>query len=153
MKTDSESVSLDADELEREERRVTKRRDMIDRRVVERRKKYWWGVIFPIIVAVCVSALISWGAYITHVTYTISANYEASFVAHVKDRSTKDKAIDDRFEVLRSDYNTKIEMLHVDLNNGLAEIRKTNLAIYNLLLQHQGGVQPKPVQRDRTERP
>ena len=153
MKTDSESVDLDADELEKEERRVSKRRDAIDRRIAERRKKYWWGVVFPVLIAVCASALVSWGAYITHVTYTISANYEASFVSHVEDRAKKDKAIEGRFQALRSDYNSQIDMLHTDLNNGLADIRKTNLAIYNLLLRHNGGLKPKPVEENRTERP
>jgi hypothetical protein len=123
------------DSVEREDRRKAKRRHLIDRRMIERRRKYWWSVIFPIIVGVCVTALISWGAYVTHVTYRISANYEMSFVRHIEDRAKKDLAFDHKIEMLRSDYTVKLGNLRTDLNKGLTEIRETNLKIYELLLQ------------------
>ena len=145
MESDTGSADLnEIDELEKDERRRAKRRYKTDRRIIERRKKYWWMIIFPILIGVCATALISWGAYITHVTYTISANYETNFVAHIESRAKKDATIEAKVEMMRSDYTQKMGSLREDMNEGMKEIRDTNLAIYNLLLQHEGGIRPKP---------
>ena len=152
MESDTGSADLnEIDELEKDERRRAKRRYKTDRRIIERRKKYWWMIIFPILIGVCATALISWGAYITHVTYTISANYETNFVAHISARAKKDAIIEDKVETLRKDYTQKLGTLRTEMNEGLKEIRDTNLAIYNLLLQHEGGIKPKPIPEAKPE--
>lgn len=138
MKATTKDIELDNLELER--RRIH-RRNRADRRLAERRKKYWWSVIFPIIIGVCVTALISWGAYVTHVTYTISANYETSFVRHVNNQVKKDAALELKIEMLRTDYTHKMNSMRADMNSGLKEIREANNRIYNLLIGRDDGKQ------------
>lgn len=135
MKEVKESVI--ANEWDGEERRETRRRYDIDRRLIERRKRYFISIMIPIIIGVTATALISWGAYVTHVTYTISAKYETNFVQHITARAEKDARLEHELELLRTEYTYKLSTLRDEVNDGLKEIRDTNNAIYKLLLQHQ----------------
>jgi len=130
------------------DRRASRRRYLADRRAREKRKKYWWSVIFPIIVSICCGALISWGAYVTHVTYTISANYETSFLKFIEERAQKDASVEHEIEMLKTDYTNKLGLLRSDMTSqineirldmkaGMKEIRETNVRIYDLLLRVQ----------------
>lgn len=136
MGSENENVKTQED-WDGVEQREVRRRYVVDRRASERRKKYWWAVLFPIIVGVCITALISWGAYVTHVTYTISANYEMSFKQHIQDRVIKDASLEHTIELMRSDYTHKLTGIRQDMDAGLKEIRDTNLKIYNLLLEKE----------------
>lgn len=118
-------------------RRETKRRFDVDRRSSERKKRYWWGVVFPILIGIVGTAILTWGTYITHTTYGISAKYEESFVKHLENQATKSIKDDIRVDSIVLDYNTKILRLHDDMNQGFNELRKSNSTIYNLLLRHE----------------
>ena len=79
--------------------------------------------------------VISWGAYVTHTTYGISARYEETFTTHIEDQNRNEKINDYRFENMQRDYNTKIIRLHDDMNDGFKEMRSSNKDIYNLLIK------------------
>ena len=117
------------------ERRESKRRYTFDRRRAERRKKYFWYFVMPTLMGVLLTAIITWGAYVTHVSFTISANYEANFASHVTEQRITEAAINHKIEVLRAEHNTQMQNIRNDMNQQLKEIRDTNTAIYRLLLQ------------------
>jgi hypothetical protein len=119
-----------------EERREAKRRQNIDRRMREKRKRYWMNLLVPIAISIGVGGIISWGVYVTHLTYGISARYEESFVKHVNDQIQKDAIYDHRLEMIQMDYSEKISGLRSDMASGLREIRQSQKEIYNLLLKH-----------------
>ena len=116
-----------------EERRESRRRYTIDRRELERRKKYWSSLIFPVIIGIVATAIVSWGAFVTHVTYGISAKYEESFVKHVNDQLKKDAYNEHRLELIKAEHNAQMSRLREDMNTGFKEIRAFQHDIYNLL--------------------
>jgi len=111
---------------EGDERREKKRRVPPDRRVIERRKRYLFNVMLPTLVAVCGAGLISWGAYVTHITYAISAKFDSE-IEHGQEGK------DERME-MRIDYNSKIIKLQDTMLEGFKELRESNRIIYNLLV-------------------
>jgi hypothetical protein len=119
-----------------EERRTMTRRELADRRAKERRRKYWFNLLVPIGLSIGIGGVISWGVYVTHLTYGISAKYEESFVKHVQDQLQKDAFYDHRLELLQIDYSEKISSLRSDMAEGLREIRDTQKDMYKLLLKH-----------------
>ena len=119
------------------ERREGKRRYVIDRRLAEKRKKYWWSLALPTIIGIVGAAIISWGAYVTHTTYGISAKYEQSFDKHVGRQLQLEATNDHRFELMQMDYNSKMAGLREDMNNGFSEMRNSQTDIYNLLINKQ----------------
>ena len=117
------------------ERREAKRRYTLDRRIMERRKRYLFSVVLPTVLGILGAGIVSWGAYVTHSTYSISAKYEETFVDHIDDQAVHDKLQRARIDGIVVDYNTRISELHDDVNDGFKEIRDTQNNIYNLLLQ------------------
>ena len=117
-----------------EERREAKRRYTIDRRDVERKKKYWINLFLPIVVGVLVTSLMSWGVYITHTIYTISANYEQTFKKHMEDQSAEAVRDDIRMDAMQVDYNSKISRLHDDMMEGFKELRNSQNLIQKLIV-------------------
>ena len=103
-------MNIDGKDWEGDERRESKRRDNSDRRILERRKRYWSSLILPILVGVIATAIVSWGAYVTHVTYGISARYEESFVKHVSAELKKDALNEHRLEMIQADHNSYDQM-------------------------------------------
>ena len=128
-------------EWEGEERRESKRRYTVDRRTLEKRKKYLSSVLVPTIIGLLGAGIISWGAYVTHTTYGISAKYEETFITHIKDQDIKDVVNDHKFENMQRDYNTKIIQLHDDMNDGFKEMRSSQKDIYNLLIKQDNDKQ------------
>jgi len=124
------------------ERREVRRRYIPDRRAAERRKRYWWSVVFPIILGACLTAVISWGAYVTHVTYSISANYEKTFVHHIEAQADKNALVEHKLELIKKDYTGGINAIRKDMTTGFSEIRNIQNAMYRLLLVRE---------RDRSE--
>ena len=116
------------------ERREGKRRYVVDRRLVEKRKKYWWTLALPTIIGIVGAAIISWGAYVTHTTYAISAKYEQTFDRHVGRQLQLEATNDHRFELMQMDYNNKMLGLRQDMNTGFKEMRDSQTDIYNLLI-------------------
>lgn len=129
------SEDVEKEEWEGDERRETKRRYTFDRRTLERRKKYLSSILIPIFIALLGGGVISWGAYVTHTTYGISAKYEETFISHIKNQDTKEVINDRKFESIQKDYNGKILQLHTDMNDGFKEMRSSNKDIYNLLIK------------------
>lgn len=117
------------------ERREAKRRHEMERRTTERRKKYFFAVILPAALGILGAGLVSWGAYVTHATYSISAKYEETFVDHIDKQAVQDKIEATRIDDVIVDYNARISKLHDDMNDGFKEIRDTQNNIYTLLLQ------------------
>jgi hypothetical protein len=126
---------MEKEEWEGEERRQTKRRYTVDRRTLEKRKKYLSSVLVPTIIGLLGAGIISWGAYVTHTTYGISAKYEETFISHIENQDTKEIINDRKFESIQKDYNGKILQLHTDMNDGFKEMRSTQKDIYNLLIK------------------
>jgi hypothetical protein len=122
------------DDWEGAERREVKRRYAQERRVTERRRKYIFSILLPIFIGLLGTGVISWGAYVTHTTYGISAKYEETFITHIDDQVVRDTVNDYKFESIQKDYNTKIMQLHNDMNDGFKEMRESNKDIYNLLI-------------------
>ena len=117
------------------ERREAIRRDNNDRRVLERRKRYWVSLLLPILVGTIATAIVAWGAYVTHVTYGISAKYEQSFVKHVNEQLTKDALNENRLERIQAEYNSQMIRLQDDMNTGFKEMRAFQHDIYNLIVR------------------
>lgn len=124
---------INGKEWEGEERRETRRRYTIDRRILERRKRYWSSLLLPVFVGIVVTAIVSWGAYVTHVTYGISAKYEESFVKHVREQLKKEAHNEHRLEMIQTEHNSQMARLRDDMNTGFKEIRAFQHDIYNLL--------------------
>lgn len=122
---------------EDKERREAKRRYTIDRRTVERRKKYWYNLFLPILLGVLGAGLVSWGAYVTHVTYGISAKYEESFVRHVADQLKKEALNDHKLELMQMEHSTQMTSLRDDMNTGFKEIRAFQHDIYNIIAKQK----------------
>ncbi len=120
------------------EQREVRRRYTLDRRVAERRKRYWWSVVFPILLGTGLTALISWGVYVTHTTYRISANYEKTFVRHIDKVIKREALVEHRMEIMKADYINRIDSLKVDVKASLTEIKDIQTAMYRLLLERQG---------------
>jgi len=120
-----------------DERREYMRRYSGERRVVERRKKYWWSVVLPIILGLLGTGVISWAVYVTHTTYGISAKWEQSFGRHVQDQLQKEASDDHRIELMKIDHNSEMTSLRRDMNEGFKEIRGSQKDIYNLLLKER----------------
>jgi len=133
----------DEQDWEGAERRNAKRRYLIDRRTMERRKKYLFSVILPTMLGVFGAGLVSWGAFVTHATYSISAKYEETFVDHIDEQAISDRAQEKRIDGIVVDYNERIGELHNDMNDGFKEIRDTlrdtQNSIYSLLLRKDTG--------------
>jgi hypothetical protein len=119
------------------ERREAKRRYTTDRRDLERKKKFWVNLLLPIVIGVGVTSIITWGAYVTHVTYGISAKYEQTFVAHLENQASEDIKDDIRMDAMVLDYNSKIVKLSETMKEGFDELREDNRIIYNLLVTHE----------------
>lgn len=117
-----------------EERREAHRRYTVDRRVSERRKKYWFGLLVPTIIGLLGAGIISWGAYVTHVTYNISAKYEETFLRHIEDQQEKESEAVAEVNRMESDQNEKMRVLREDMNAGFRDLRDTQRDIYSLLL-------------------
>lgn len=125
---------MDDKDWEGDERREIKRRYTIDRRVLERRKRYWSSLLLPILIGTVATSIIAWGAYVTHITYGISAKYEQSFVKHVNEQLTKDALNEHRLEMIQSEHNLRMTSLRNDMNTGFKEMREFQHDIYNLIL-------------------
>ncbi len=119
------------------EQREVRRRYTIDRRTRERRKRYWWSVVFPIILGAGLSALISWGVYVTHVTYRISANYEETFLKHINAELEKDAATQHKMELMEADYTSSMASIRSEMAGGLKEIRDMQATMYRFLLNKE----------------
>lgn len=119
------------------ERREAKRRYTTDRRDLERKKKFWVNLLLPIVIGVGVTSIITWGAYVTHLTYGISAKYEQTFVAHLESQAAEDVKDDLRMDSIVLDYNSKILKLSENMKEGFDELREDNRIIYNLLVTHE----------------
>jgi hypothetical protein len=117
-----------------EERREVKRRHAVDRRLQERKKRYLWSIIFPVTIGIIGTAILSWGAYVTHVTYGISASYEETFKGHIQGQLVKEAEIAHKFELNKLEYTDKLTELRRDMNLGFKEMRNTQKNIYNLLI-------------------
>ena len=124
---------ISGDDWSGEERREARRRYTLDRRELERRKKYWSSLILPVIIGIVATAIVSWGAFVTHVTYGISAKYEESFVKHVNDQLKKEAYNEHRLELIQAEHNAQMARLREDMNTGFKEIRAFQHDIYNLL--------------------
>lgn len=123
------------EDWEGDERREAKRRYTMDRRTMERRKRYLVTVVLPTVLGVLGAGVVSWGAYVTHSTYSISAKYEETFVDHIDSQVIADRQQNKHISDIVVDYNLRIGELHDDMNDGFKEIRDTQNNIYNLLLQ------------------
>jgi hypothetical protein len=119
------------------EQREARRRYTVDRRLAERRKRYWWSMILPIILGTGLAGLLSWGVYVTHVTYRISANYELSFVKHLERQVEKEFRLDHRLEVMKADFTNRTNLIRSDMTAGLKEIRDMQTTMYKILVQHE----------------
>lgn len=117
-----------------EERREAKRRYTSDRRAWERKKYYLGKILIPIVASVMFAGLISWGAYVTHTTYTISANYEQTFTKALESQMRRELTVDHDMEMMKEDYNTKFFNLRKELTDGMRETREALAKIYKLLL-------------------
>jgi hypothetical protein len=126
---------MEREEWEGEERRQIKRRYTVDRRTLEKRKKYLSSVLIPTFIGLLGAGIISWGAYVTHTTYGISAKYEETFISHIENQNTTDIINDRKFESIQKDYNGKILQLHIDMNDGFKEMRSTQRDIYDFLIK------------------
>ena len=120
-----------------QERREVKRRYTTDRRELERKKKFWTNLLLPVVIGIAVTSIITWGAYVTHVTYGISAKYEQSFVTHLESQATEDVKDDLRMDAIVLDYNAKIVKLSEKVEEGFEKIREDSREIYNLLITHE----------------
>jgi hypothetical protein len=120
-----------------QERRSSPRRFSSDRRLWERRKSYLIKILVPILGAVVFGGILAWAVYVTHTTYTISANYEKSFIQHVADQIRRDVTVDHKFELFSSDYHNQINRLRDEVNTDQREIRSALNKIYDLLLRHE----------------
>jgi len=118
------------------EQREVRRRYTFDRRTLERRKRYWWSVIFPILLGTILTGLLSWGVYVTHVTYRISANYEETFVKHIEKEIEKEAQLEHKFELIKADHMRSMEAIRLETSKGLAEIRSMQATMYRLLLEN-----------------
>jgi hypothetical protein len=134
---DTEINALDEEQWDGVEQRESRRRYTIDRRSSERRKRYWWSVIFPIVLGAVLSALISWGVYVTHITYKISANYEETFVSHIEKELERDAQVEHKLEMMKTDYSNRMNLMRSDMSSGLKEIRDMQASMYRLLLDHE----------------
>lgn len=137
MDPDIEVLERDWDGVEQREAR---RRYTIDRRLAERRRRYWWAIILPIILGAGLTGLtglISWGVYVTHVTYRISANYELAFVKHIELQVEKEARLDHRLELIKADFTNRTNLIRSDMTAGLKEIRDMQGAMYKLLVQNE----------------
>ena len=119
------------------ERREAKRRYTTDRRDIERKKKFWVNLLLPIVIGVGVTSIITWGAYVTHLTYGISSKYEQNFVAHLESQAAEDVKDDLRMDSIVIDYNSKILKLSENMKEKFDELREDNRIIYNLLVTHE----------------
>ena len=128
-------ANLNESTWEGDERRETKRRYTMDRRALERKKRYMFTIILPTLLGIMGAGVVSWGAFITHATYSISAKYEETFVDHIDDQHIKETAVKTRLDHIVDDYDSKLGTLHDDMNDGFREIRVT----LNLLLQRGAG--------------
>lgn len=118
-----------------DERRESTRRIPPDRRSTERRKKYFFNIIVPTVIAVVGAGLVSWGAYVTHVTYAISAKFDSSYASHVAIQNEHDQEDKDERMAMRIDYNSKIIKLRETMDAGFKEMRESNRTIYNLIVR------------------
>lgn len=121
------------------ERREAKRRYTVDRRLYEKRKRAFVNFILPSVIGVVVAGLVSWGAYVTHTTYSISAKFEETFKSHIEEAAKDSIATTLRMDSIVNDYNDKLVSLHEDMNEGFRELRESQRNIFNLLLQHDIG--------------
>lgn len=134
---DENIEEVNEEEWDGVEKREIRRRYIIDRRSVERRKRYIWSVILPICLGAGLSALVSWGVYVTHITYRISANYEETFVKHIESQVEESAAMDHRLEVMKTEYTTGMHTLRQEMTSGLKEIRDMQAAMYRILLENE----------------
>lgn len=119
-----------------DDRRDSRRRFLTDRRASARRHRFMWSVFFPIVAGIIGTGVVSWGAYVTHVTYSISANYEQSFEKYIEDNNGHIADVHMKVNEMQDDYNQKILELRHDLNASFKEMRDAQNAIYNFLIQH-----------------
>jgi len=119
------------------ERRETKRRYTSDRRADELRKQYWRQRLLPILIGITATSLISWGVYITHLSYTINAKYEEVFLKYVDEQQLKESVAAHRRELREQEFNAELLALRAELNNGLIEMRNTMRDLYNLLINQR----------------
>jgi hypothetical protein len=117
------------------ERRESKRRYTLDRRLYEKRKKYWINLLLPIVLGVVVTGIVSWAAYVTHLTYGISAKYEQSFVSHINDQLKKDALIEHKMELLQVNHDQDLRQLKEAMETGFKEMRSFQHDIYKILAQ------------------
>ena len=119
------------------ERREVKRRYTYDRRSDEKRKQFWREKLLPILIGLTATSLISWGVYITHLSYTINAKYEEIFLKYVAEQQLKEATADHRREIHDREFNAKLLAIRAELNTGLVEMRNAMQNLYNLLLRRQ----------------
>lgn len=117
--------------------REVRRRYLFDRRMRERRKRYWWSIIFPIFLGSVLTALISWGVYVTHVTYRISAGYEETFVKHIENEIQEAAALEHKMEMMKIEYTGRLDSIRSETMKQLSEIRAMQSNMYQLLLDNE----------------
>lgn len=115
-------------------RREVKRRLDVDRRLLDRRKRYWWSVLFPIVIGIIGTAVLAWGAYVTNTTYGISAKYEQTFTSHIRDQLQKEADTNHEIELMKLRQASELQELRRDMKDGFKEVRSTQKDIYNLIL-------------------
>lgn len=129
-------AAAEADDNVREfdgERRSNKRRTLFDRRQQEYHRRLIMRIL-PTLVAVVASAVVSWGVYVTHLTYNINATYDKIFNAHIESQAEKDTETELHFAMVHQEFTAKITDLRTEMNQGLAEIRNSFRDIYMLLV-------------------
>jgi hypothetical protein len=119
------------------DRRAVKRRYTTERR----RGKYWLNLLAPIAMGVILTGIVSWGVYVTHTTYNISAKYEETFIGHIEGQEKKEVYAERRRDAIVVDYNRKIDKLSDEVADGFREIRDGNNSIINLLLKREASKQ------------
>lgn len=134
-----------------DERRAVRRRYTLDRRAKEARKKLWFNILVPAIVGIGLTGALSWGVYVTHTTYTISAVYEQTFAKHLKEQKEKDTAVSKGIKQVADEYrrdikelgdshNEEMSTLRKEVGEGFREIRKIQGDIYNILVHRKKDV-------------
>lgn len=134
---EADEVNINGESWPDGDRRMAKRRYMSDRRQMEKRKHFWNTVILPVLIGIAGAGIISWAAYVTHTTYTISAKYEANFVKHMEKTARENLSTAAKIDNIILDYNTKITGLHDDMSDGFRELRESQQSIYNLLVEYE----------------
>jgi hypothetical protein len=141
MPPDTHETEDNAHEFD-SERRSNKRRVLYDRRQQEYRRRLMMRIL-PVVIAVFASGLISWGAYVTHLTYNIAATYDTVFSTHIEEQAKKEIEDNLHFVVIQKEFSEKMLTLRSEMKQGMDEIRNGFRDIY-LLLISQGRRLPAP---------